>query len=101
MTVLRRHIRSVRQDLAWSVDELQDRGTHGDLQSVLDRDPLHGLIVGDLLVDVPAQLSELDRETAQKELEQRVGGVRPALIVMDIAEIPAVVDRAITTAQGH
>ncbi len=65
------------------------------------RDPMHGLIVGDLLVDVPAQVSELDRETAQKELEQRVGGVRPALIVMDISEIPAVVDRAITTARGH
>ena len=65
------------------------------------RDLVHGVIVGDLLVDVPAQLKHMDREAAQHELEQRAGVGRPALIVMDIDEIPTVVDRAITTARGH
>lgn len=64
-------------------------------------DAWHGVIVGDLLVDVPAQIRTPNREAAQHELEQRAGGARPAVVVMDIAEIPAVVDRAIATARGR
>jgi hypothetical protein len=64
-----------------------------------DRTGIHGVIVGDLLVDIPEQLEQTDRAAAQDQLDQRMGGRRRTLIVMDLAEIPAVVDRAITTAR--
>ena len=65
-----------------------------------DTTQVSGVIVGDLLVDVPQRHSETDRVSAQAELEARSGG-RPAAIVMDRQEIPAIVDVAITAARGR
>jgi hypothetical protein len=64
-----------------------------------DRHHLHGVIIGDLLVDIPERIKETDRAKAQRALDRRVGGMRSTRIVMGPDEIPAVVDRAITAAR--
>ena len=65
-----------------------------------DTTHVSGVVVGDLLVDVPQRANETDRRSAQAELEARSGG-RPAAIVMDRSEIGTIVDRAITAARGR
>ena len=65
-----------------------------------DTTQVSGVVVGDLLIDVPSRANESERATAQAELEARSGG-HPCAIVMDRREIPTVVDLAITMARGR
>jgi hypothetical protein len=59
---------------------------------------LHGILVGDVLLDVPEHPDAIDRGGEQRRLEQRSGG-RRAMVVFDPAEVPAVVDAAVRSAR--
>src|SRR5690606_19833543 len=54
---------------------------------------LHGVLVGDLLVDVPVRVRDREPIVAQTALERRAAG-RPCIAVVDAAGI----DRAVATA---
>jgi len=62
-----------------------------------DRNGLAGIVVGQLLVDVPERLTDPDRATAEAALSARAAG-RPHLLVMDEDDIDRAVDLAITLA---
>jgi hypothetical protein len=61
-------------------------------------DRLHGVLVGEVLLDVPDRLREHRRDRAQQTLDRRAGG-RLAFVVMDPGEVPAAVDRAVEEAR--
>lgn len=63
-----------------------------------DRSRVHGVLVGDLLVDVPDRIKDRDREMATIELEARSHG-RQVALVLDAGDIPDAVDRAILAAR--
>jgi len=64
-----------------------------------ERNRLHGVLIGDVLVDVPEQPKNRDRGQVTAELEARAKG-RPVVAVVDAADISAVVDSAITVARS-
>lgn len=63
------------------------------------RTRLSGVLVGDVLLDVPTRLRERDRAVAELDLAARAGG-RPWCLVMDTDDIVPAVDRAILAARG-
>jgi hypothetical protein len=62
------------------------------------RDRLHGIVVGDVLIDVPDRVRETQRERAVAALAARAHG-RLAVLVFDRAEVPAAVDMAVRDAR--
>ncbi len=64
-----------------------------------DRSRLHGLLVGDVLVDVPELLKTTDREVATADLEARSHG-RRVVAVLGPADVTAAVDTAILAARS-
>ena len=59
-----------------------------------DRSRLHGILIGELLIDVPDRPRDTNRERAQSVLEERSHG-HPCRVVLEAAEIPRAVDAAI------
>ncbi len=64
-----------------------------------ERDRLSGILLGEVLIDVPESLRETDRELAAHQLAARAGG-RPSRVIMRAADVPAAVDHAIVAARG-
>lgn len=64
-----------------------------------DRSRLHGLLIGDVLVDVPEQLKTSDRSVATAELAARAHG-RTVIAVLRPSEVPEAVDAAILAARA-
>ncbi|MEQ8841432.1 MAG: hypothetical protein RIB98_10645 [Acidimicrobiales bacterium] len=64
-----------------------------------DRSRLHGLLIGNVLVDVPESLKNLDRAAAEAELRTRSHGRRVVPIV-DADDIVHAVDVAVIAARG-
>jgi hypothetical protein len=64
------------------------------------RDHLHGILVGDVLIDVPDRLRETQRGRAAATLAARSHG-RPAVLVLDRVEVPAAVDFAVRDARDR
>lgn len=62
------------------------------------RDHLHGILVGETLVDVPDRLRETDRERAGSALSARSGG-RHAVAVVSAEDVGTAVDRAVRDAR--
>ena len=59
-----------------------------------DRTRLHGILIGDMLVDVPERQRKQDRRAAQSDLEERSHG-HVCRIIMEASDIPRAVDAAI------
>jgi len=59
---------------------------------------LHGLLVGDVLVDVPERFRGTNRARAEESLAARAGS-RPSVLVVDEREIPFAIDTAIRRAR--
>ena len=59
---------------------------------------MHGLLVGDVLVDVPERFRGINRARAEESLTARAGG-RPSILVMDESEVPHAIDIAIRRAR--
>jgi hypothetical protein len=59
---------------------------------------LHGVLVGDVLVDVPERARETNRARALSELAARSHG-RTAVLVTGVSEVPAAVDLAVRNAR--
>lgn len=64
-----------------------------------DRSRVHGILIGDVLVDIPDRLKERDRDNARVALESRAHG-RRVVAVVDRSDIVAAVDAAILAARG-
>jgi hypothetical protein len=64
-----------------------------------DRTHLSGIVIGQLLVDVPERLHDPQRRRAEASLAARAGG-RATMVVMDEADLDRAVDRAIELAKG-
>lgn len=64
-----------------------------------DRSRVHGILIGNVLVDVPERLKERDRATAEAALAARADG-RPVVAVVDRDDVVGAVDRAILAARG-
>lgn len=64
-----------------------------------DKPVVHGIVIGNVLVDVPDDLRNQRAEDARAALEARAHG-RLALAVVDAADIVPAVDRAILAARG-
>jgi hypothetical protein len=62
------------------------------------RDRLHGILVGDVLIDVPERLRETNRDRAAADLAARSHG-RLSVLVFDAAEVPDAVDFAVRDAR--
>jgi hypothetical protein len=62
------------------------------------RDRLHGIVVGDVLIDVPERVRETNRERAAAALVERSHG-RATVLVTGPSEVPAAVDRAVRHAR--
>jgi hypothetical protein len=62
------------------------------------RDRLHGIVVGDVLIDVPERARETNRERAMAALAARAHG-RVTVVVLDPSEVPAAVDMAVRDAR--
>ena len=62
------------------------------------RNRLSGILIGQLLIDVPDRLGERDRSRAAAALEARAGG-RPSMVIMDDGDIEAALRKAITLAR--
>lgn len=62
------------------------------------RDRLHGILVGDVLIDVPERVRDVVREQEQAMLERRAHG-RLATVVTDRSQVPAAVDLAVRDAR--
>jgi hypothetical protein len=62
------------------------------------RDRLHGIVVGDVLIDVPERARETNRDRAAAALAARSHS-RLAVLVLDPAEVPAAVDLAVRDAR--
>lgn len=65
-----------------------------------DRSRVHGILIGNVLVDVPERLKVRDRGQAAAELEARAQGRRVAVVV-DPDDVAAAVDLAIVAARGN
>ena len=63
-----------------------------------DRSRLHGVLVGNLLVDVPERLKDRDPDRARRELEARAHG-RDVVAVVGPDDIVRAVDAAILGAR--
>jgi hypothetical protein len=59
---------------------------------------VHGLLVGDVLVDVPERFRGINRARAEESLTARAGG-RPSILVIDESEVPRAIDIAIRRAR--
>jgi len=59
---------------------------------------VHGLLIGDVLIDVPERFRGINRERAEESLAARAGG-RPSLLVLDESEVPYAIDIAIRRAR--
>jgi hypothetical protein len=59
---------------------------------------VHGLLVGDLLIDVPERFRGISRARAEESLTNRAGG-RPSILVVDESEVPHAIDVAIRRAR--
>lgn len=64
-----------------------------------DQSRVHGILIGDVLVDIPDRLKERDRDAAHVGLEARAHG-RRVVAVLDGADIVGAVDQAILAARG-
>jgi hypothetical protein len=64
-----------------------------------DPHSLSGVVIGQLLVDVPTRLHDPDRSRAEAELAARSGG-RETMVVMDDDDLDRAVDRAIAMAKS-
>lgn len=64
-----------------------------------DRSRVHGILIGNVLVDVPERLKHRDRVQALAELEARAQG-RRVVTVTDVDDIAVAVDVAIVAARG-
>jgi hypothetical protein len=64
------------------------------------RDHLHGILVGDVLVDVPDRVRETDRRRAESALSARAAG-RQCMVMMDGTDIAEAVDRAVRDARAR
>lgn len=64
-----------------------------------DRGALSGIVVGQLLVDVPDRVTDRDRERAEAALAARAGG-RHTMVVLDEADLDRAVEHAVQLAQG-
>jgi hypothetical protein len=62
-----------------------------------DRSRLSGIVVGQLLVDVPDRLHDPNRRRAEARLKARAGG-RHAMVVVDESDLDAALDEAIRLA---
>ena len=62
------------------------------------RDRLHGILVGDVLIDVPERARETNRDRAAADLAARSHG-RLSVLVFDDAEVPDAVDFAVRDAR--
>jgi hypothetical protein len=62
------------------------------------RDRLHGIVVGDVLIDVPERARETNRERAMAALAARSHG-RVTVLVLDPSEVAAAVDMAVRDAR--
>jgi len=63
-----------------------------------DQSRLHGLLIGNVLVDVPDRIKNRVRSSAAAALTERAQG-RPVVIVVDQSDISIAVDRAIHAAR--
>ncbi|MCX7620206.1 MAG: hypothetical protein N2037_05100 [Acidimicrobiales bacterium] len=63
-----------------------------------DRSRLSGIVIGQLLVDVPARLHDPDRRRAEEALKQRARG-RRSMVIMNDDDIDTAVERAIELAR--
>ena len=64
-----------------------------------DRSRLHGVLIGNVLVDVPESVTNRDRAAAERELEARAHG-RRVVPVLEPADIVKAVDVAVVSARG-
>jgi hypothetical protein len=62
------------------------------------RDRLHGIVVGDVLIDVPDRVRETQRDRAVAALAARAHG-RVTVLVTDRRDVPAAVDMAVRDAR--
>jgi len=62
------------------------------------RDRLHGILVGDVLIDVPERTRDTNRDRAAADLAARSHG-RLSVLVFDAAEVPDAVDFAVRDAR--
>jgi hypothetical protein len=62
------------------------------------RDRLHGIVVGEVLIDVPERARETNRQRAMDALAARSNG-RVTVLVLDASEVPAAVDLAVRDAR--
>lgn len=62
------------------------------------RDRLHGILVGDVLIDVPERVRDVVPEQEQSMLERRAHG-RLAAVVTDRSQVPAAIDLAVRDAR--
>jgi len=65
-----------------------------------DREQMSGIMIGNLLVDVPDRIHDPSRERAQALLQARAGG-RAVAVVMNDADIAEAVSRAIDLARSR
>ncbi len=65
----------------------------------MSREVLSGIVIGQLLVDVPYDPDEADRERAEELLRSR-SGRRHTMVIMDDDDIDHAVERAIELARG-
>jgi hypothetical protein len=63
-----------------------------------DSTQLSGIVVGQLLVDVPTRLHDPDRERAEAQLQARAGG-RRSMVVMEEEDIDRAIELAIALAR--
>lgn len=64
-----------------------------------DRSRVHGVLIGNVLVDVPERLKERDRAAVERELQGRAHGRRVVPIV-EVDDIVRAVDVAVVAARG-
>ena len=65
-----------------------------------DRSRLHGVVIGNVLVDVPERLKTRDRAAVEAELEARSHG-RQVVAIVDSDDIVKAVDIAVLAARGN
>jgi hypothetical protein len=63
------------------------------------RDRVHGILVGNVLLDVPEGATVRNRSRAEARLAARSQG-RTAVLITDLADVPRAVDRAVLSARS-
>lgn len=61
---------------------------------------LHGVLVGEVLIDVPDRLDDPDPDRARRSLAARAGG-RTSVVVHDEHDVPAAIDTAVRDARAR